>query len=53
MRRELDRLGQRADVLLDEIKTIKVARVPEPTLAGFCRWLWTGLTGGGWGAPAA
>ena len=46
MKAELNRLGQRADVLLDEIKAM---RIPEPpTFGGYLRWLWTGLTGGGW-----
>jgi hypothetical protein len=40
---ELERLGQRADVLLEEIQALRISRGPT-----FGRWLWQGLTGRGW-----
>ena len=40
---ELDRLGQRAEELLDEIRALRISRGPT-----YWRWLWQGLTGRGW-----
>jgi hypothetical protein len=40
---ELERLGQRADALLEEIQALRISRGPT-----FSRWLWQGLTGKGW-----
>ena len=40
---QLKRLGQRADVLLEEIQALRISRGPS-----FSRWLWQGLTGKGW-----